>query len=179
MYTAGEKPPPVYGSGEIPRRYNIDTLVVMPVNADTSFIYWEVTDELIEQRCGGPNAELVVRVFEGGSEVCSFSTGETVGKHYIKYPASFRPLAAEIGIRKDGGFVALLKTKTVSGHRPVTEGLWMERREAAGTEVWIPLRDGPACASPRTASAFRRIFGETARSGGRPASSTAFAVRSP
>ena len=34
---------------EIPHRYNMDMLVFLPVNLETSFVYWEVTPALLEQ----------------------------------------------------------------------------------------------------------------------------------
>ncbi|NOZ25950.1 MAG: DUF4912 domain-containing protein [Nitrospirae bacterium] len=142
--------PYVEGPGELPNRYNVDTLVLMPVNADVSFLYWEVTDTLLERRLEGRNirsAELVVKVFETETmrEVYSFRTKERVGKHYMKYQASFRPLTAEIGLLQDGEFVPLMGSKAASTPSLETaagvEGLWMERREGPDGTVWIPVRE--------------------------------------
>ncbi|HDH02283.1 MAG TPA: DUF4912 domain-containing protein, partial [Nitrospirae bacterium] len=82
---------------DIPKGYNIDTIVIMPVNADMSFVYWEITDKLLNGRLRELNigsAELMIKVFgrDSRKEVSSFEVKERVGKNYIKYPASFKPL---------------------------------------------------------------------------------------
>ncbi|MEC4685463.1 MAG: DUF4912 domain-containing protein [Nitrospirota bacterium] len=131
---------------DIPKGYNIDTIVIMPVNADMSFVYWEITDKLLNGRLRELNigsAELMIRVFGRDSrrEVSSFEVKERVGKNYIKYPASFKPLVAEIGILKNGEFAGLLKSRTVlvpslETARPGDE-IWMERIKGFGGTVWV------------------------------------------
>jgi hypothetical protein len=109
----------VYSSHQIPHGYNIDTIVIMPVNIDTSFIYWEITDRLLKgkkRKLKTGSAQLIVKVFEANflREVCSFEAKERIGKNYINYQPSFKPLIAEIGISNGSGFVGLLKSGTVS-----------------------------------------------------------------
>ena len=104
---------------QIPNGYNIDTIVIMPVNTDTSFIYWEVTDRLLngnQKKLKSGSAQLMVKVFEADclKEVCSFEVRERIGKNYINYQSSFKPLIAEIGVSNGSGFVGLLKSGTVS-----------------------------------------------------------------
>lgn len=108
-----------YDSGlhEIPHGYNIDTIVLMPVNMDTSFIYWEITDSLLNgkrKKLKSGSAQLMVKVFEADclTEVCSFEVQERIGSSYINYQSSMKPLVAEIGISNGNGFVGLLKTRT-------------------------------------------------------------------
>jgi len=172
LYTGGEGRQ-VSGAREIPRGYNIDTLVIMPVNTDINFLYWEVTDELLDRRLrelGADSAELVIKVFERGNrrEVSSFGVKERVGKNYIKYPASFRPLVAELGILKDGEFVGILKSRNFSGPFHETAGtgevLWMERQEGAGGTIWIPVRDGVHDTSSTGTSTLRDYYEEAAGS---------------
>ncbi len=136
---------------DIPKGYNIDTIVIMPVNADMSFVYWEITDKLLNGRLRELNigsAELMIKVFgrDSRKEVSSFEVKERVGKNYIKYPASFKPLVAEIGILNNGEFAGLLKSRTVlvpslETARPGDE-IWMERIKGFGGTVWVSGSEG-------------------------------------
>ncbi len=104
---------------EIPEGYNIDTIVLMPVNMDTSFVYWEVTGNLLsgnKKKLESGSAKLMVKVYEdeGLNEICSFEVMDRIGKSYVNYQPSFKPLVAEIGVVNGKGFACLLKSRTVS-----------------------------------------------------------------
>lgn len=111
--------PAEYTDHQIPVGYNLDTIVIMPVNIDTSFIYWEVTDRLLKgnlRKLKTGSALLMIKVLETDclKEVCSFEVKERIGKNYINYQPSFRPLVAEIGIMNGSGFIGLLRSRIVS-----------------------------------------------------------------
>ncbi|VAX28687.1 hypothetical protein MNBD_NITROSPIRAE02-800 [hydrothermal vent metagenome] len=133
---------------DIPKGYNIDTIVIMPVNADMNFVYWEITDKLLSDRLresGIGSAELMIKIFERDSrkEVSSFEVKERVGKHYIKYPASFKPLVAEIGILKNGSFSMLLESRTALVPSSGTgDEVWMEKVKDPGGTVWVSGSEG-------------------------------------
>ena len=114
---------------QVPPGYNVNTIVIMPVNSNTSFIYWEITDRLLNgsrRKLNSGSAQIMVKVFEADclKEVCSFEVRKRIGKNYINYQPSLRPLVAEIGIMNGGGFKGLLKSGTVSSsftHLPSTK----------------------------------------------------------
>ena len=123
---------------EVPHAYNIDKIVIMPVNTDTSFIYWELTDRLLNSKLRELNvdsANLIIKIFEAGQdckkEIYSFKTKEKIGKRYIKCHISFKSLVASAGILKGEEFVVLLKSKTISNpssENTETEGeIWMKK----------------------------------------------------
>ncbi len=127
--------PDVY---EIPHAYNTDKIVIMPVNPDTSFIYWELTDRLLNSKRRELNvnsANLIIKVFEmehnRRKEIYSFKATEKIGKRYIKCHISFKPLVVNAGILKDGEFIELLNSKTTlrpSFENTETEGeVWMKK----------------------------------------------------
>jgi len=113
---------------EIPYGYDIDTIVLMPVNRDTSFIYWEITDRLLngsQKKLQSGSAQLMIKVFEEDcvKEVCSFSVRDRIGNSYINYQPSLKPSVAEIGISNGNGYVGLLKSRTLLSpqySKPVT-----------------------------------------------------------
>ncbi len=156
----------VFGTQEIPKGYNIDTIVVMPVNADMNFVYWEITDKLLNSRLRELNigsAELIIKISERDSrkEVCSFEIKERIGKNYIKYHALFRPLVAEIGILKNGEFAGLLKSRTVPPPSPEIAGtgeeIWMEKIKGLGGTVWVSgSEDTHDMASPPSKTIMKR-----------------------
>ncbi len=136
---------------DLPKGYNIDTIVIMPVNADMSFVYWEITDKLLNGRLRELNigsAELMIKVFgrDSRKEVCSFEVKARVGKNYIRYPASFKPLVAEIGILNNGEFAGLLRTRTALVPSSETAGtggeVWMEKTKGPGGTVWVSGSEG-------------------------------------
>jgi hypothetical protein len=159
---------PDAGIHDPPHGYNIDTIVLMQVNTDTSFIYWEITDTLLNgnrKKLETGKAQLMVKVFEADclKEVCSFEVQDRVGSSYINYGASFKPLTAEIGISNGKGYVGLLKTRTDAspsfipsgagkvqvsspGERPSFENrqaeeIWMTNRPEEAGITRVPFSD--------------------------------------
>ncbi|GBD97876.1 MAG TPA: DUF4912 domain-containing protein [Nitrospirae bacterium] len=142
----------------MPEGYDIDTIMIMPVNVDTSFIYWEITDRLLEGKLlelnPGP-VDLMIKVFESGhgKEVCSFKIKDRIGKRYINCHTSLKPLTAEAGILKDGEFTGFLKSKNFAAPFFETPGTgdetWMKKTEYvceiinAGRNE-IPVAEEPA-----------------------------------
>lgn len=120
----------------IPCGYNVETIVMMPVNTDRSFIYWEVTAELLGNyvnEIDSGNAALIVKIFhaERAKEIYAFDVSDKVGKQYVVHPASFKPLIAEIGILEGDKFTGLLKSDPLTTPLPVSktadEEIWMKR----------------------------------------------------
>jgi hypothetical protein len=132
--TAGRRSGPAAETRETPMGYNVDTIVIMPVNRSTSFIYWEVTEKLLVGRqkslLGGP-PQLTLKVFETDrrKEICSFPVKDRIGKHYVTYGNSFNPLVAEIGMLRGKRFTGLLRSSPVNVHQ--------SRENAAGDELWM------------------------------------------
>ncbi len=134
---------PIHDYYEIPQRYNIDTIVIMPVNPERVFIYWEITEDLLKSKRKEVNSpELTVKIFEVNlgapkkkqeKEVYSFNQKEKIGSRYVDYPASLKPLAAKIGVTKNDKFMELLKAKPISIPSfevlAPDDNLWTERLE--------------------------------------------------
>jgi len=121
----------------VPDFPGIDTIVIMPVNTDRSFVYWGVTRELINRKLRESNAgsgwfQLMIKVFGADSrkELLSFTVKDPAGRRYIDYHTSFQPLTAEIGmLLNDGAFISLLRSKTFPAVSPgaseAGEDMWM------------------------------------------------------
>ena len=119
---------------ETPMGYNVDTIVIMPVNMGTSFIYWEVTEKLLNGGRKGlldGSSQLMLKVFETGrrTEIYSFPLKDRIGKHYVKYGESFNPLVAEIGMLRGKRFTGLLRSSPMSMLSPV--------KNAGNGETWM------------------------------------------
>ena len=101
---------------EIPDRYGLDTLVFLPVNLETSFVYWEVTLRLLESHHIGIE-RLKTKIYvlrEGGEEVLSeFPTTTELGKFYLHFKAPMQQVLARMGYYDESGhFVVLLTSNT-------------------------------------------------------------------
>ena len=119
---------------EVPSAYNVDTIVVMPVNVDKNFIYWEITEKLLDRKVTGKGPlKLMGKVYETetGKEIYSFEINERVGKHYMSSPVSVTGLFAEIGTVKGKKFTGLMKSNPVSSiavsARSSDHEVWMKR----------------------------------------------------
>jgi hypothetical protein len=115
---------PIVDEYEIPASYNIDMIVLMPVNAEKLFVYWELTDGLIKKKLKDSSpSEFTVKVFEVNlgapkkkqeKEIYLFNTKDKVGSNYIDYPAALKPMVAKIGMMSNNTFIEILKAKPVS-----------------------------------------------------------------
>jgi hypothetical protein len=119
---------------ETPMGYNVDTIVIMPVNMSTSFIYWEVTEKLLNGRRKSlldGSSQLMLKVFETDRrrEVYSLPVEDRIGKHYIQYGNSFNPLVAEIGMLRGKRFTGLLRSGPMNMHT--------HAKNADNDEVWM------------------------------------------
>ena len=116
--------------------YNEDTIVIMSVNADTNFIYWEITEELLERNKEVKptrSEKLRIMVFDEDSriETYSFDVHDRIGMHYMKNCGKHKRLFAEIGFVQNGTFVGMLSSNptTVVSFADESEDyeVWMQR----------------------------------------------------
>jgi hypothetical protein len=124
---------------ETPMGYNIYTIVIMPVNMNTSFIYWEVTDKLLNGRRKGlldGSSQLMLKVFETDlkREIYSFPLRDRIGKHYLQYRDSFNPLVAEIGMLRGKRFTGLLRSSPATMQSSAGQS---SAGNAGSDEVWM------------------------------------------
>ncbi|MEO5358739.1 MAG: DUF4912 domain-containing protein [Nitrospirae bacterium YQR-1] len=110
---------PIVEQYEIPSRYNIDTLVLLPVNEQSIFLYWELTDKLLG--ANPDSAQLTIKVYEvkagkktGNKEIYSTTVTGSVGEIHIDTGEAFRPMAAAIGVDSGGAFKELVKSNQVN-----------------------------------------------------------------
>ena len=123
---------------EIPSAYNVDTIVIMPVNVDMNFIYWEITGKLLNEKVPGKGPlKLMGKVYETetGKEIYSFEIHERIGKHYMSSPVPVTGLFAEIGTVKGKKFTGLMKSNPVSSitvsARTTNHEVWMKRERGS------------------------------------------------
>jgi hypothetical protein len=112
-------------------RYERDVIVMMPVNRETGFVFWEVSVDTLKgsmEMLRKGKARLVVKVHDRGKgrQVCSFTAPERFGSHYVVSRDIGGPLIAEIGLQGRGTFKRLLRSGPCSV--PVAEN---PRREPA------------------------------------------------
>ncbi len=100
---------------KIPDNYGIDTLRLLPVNVNTVFVYWEITDKLLN---GSSFETFALKLFElnasGEKEVLGFYFKERVASEYANAHLPSKNLVAVIGgIDANGRFVELLRSNKV------------------------------------------------------------------
>ena len=127
--------------------YNEDTIVIMPVNIDTNFIYWEITEELLKRKNESEtfgSDKLMISVFDEDSriETYSFDVNNRIGVHYMKNCRQHKRLFAEIGFVQNEIFVGILSSNptTVASFADESEDyeIWMQRVENSYEIVRAP-----------------------------------------
>ncbi|MBF0538096.1 MAG: DUF4912 domain-containing protein [Nitrospirae bacterium] len=125
---------PINEEYEIPPKYDIDTIVALPVNENKIFLYWELTQRLLREFIGlhptiagklqdPATSSLTVKVYElnaeqkngnGEKEIWSTAVEGSVSNVYIPCTEAFRPMMAAIGVDVDGNFVELLRSNELN-----------------------------------------------------------------
>ncbi len=158
---------------QMPRGYNEDTIVIMPVNADTGFIYWEITEKLlgkIKNKSHGKHERLIIKVFEEDTrkEVCSFDVSEKLGRHYMRSWRTSKPLVAEIGFLEGKKFKSLLRSNplavTGSSGKKIDHDVWMQRIKDS-FKIIRPPADG-TFSEPWVKWLFMKYYREAAKLSG-------------
>lgn len=118
----------------IPKDYNIDNVVLMPVDPNKHFVYWEISEETKEKlfQTYRPHS-FALKLFEDGNETIFIHIDLNMHNYYIHKHAPFKRLYVVFGIVTDSGFIPLKKSNEivapsdeVSG---LSEGLWLKKIE--------------------------------------------------
>lgn len=95
---------------EIPTRYYKDYLKVLPVNVQTVFVYWELTQDCLQTY--DVSLPLVLKIFdeENGNELLRVGVTSDVGSTYLNAYWSEKKVVAEIGYLEEGDFKPVLSS---------------------------------------------------------------------
>ncbi len=126
-----------YIAGEeyaIPFCYYRDKVVFLPVNRDTSYVYWEITEGFLADS-GAVGRELVAKVYdleEGERELCGFGVHHLISNMYVHFRVDMHPVQVCIGYMDEAGhFVILLRSNVFT--TPGTEVHFSD------DEVWMSI----------------------------------------
>jgi len=104
----------------IPDRYNLDTVVLLPVNPKKEYVYWEVSDKTVEKFCKQLNITapiFILKVFQGDDEKTEELASVRVAKYGNWYFDLYCPemnLWAELGILDSmGNYHAITNSKKI------------------------------------------------------------------
>lgn len=97
---------------EIPDRYHINMLVCLPVNPETSFVYWEVTSQLLAHYHTATD-HLKIKVFSLHEtkevKLDEFSVSTELGRYYLHIKAAMQQIQARMGFYDEKGeFMVIL-----------------------------------------------------------------------
>ncbi|MGE4317565.1 MAG: DUF4912 domain-containing protein [Deferribacterales bacterium] len=104
----------------LPDRYNVDTVVLLPVNPKKEYVYWEVSDRTVYSFCQTHNMgepSFILKVFTGEEDNVSELASVKVGKYGNWYFDLYCPdarLWAEIGmLDSKGNYYAVAVSKRI------------------------------------------------------------------
>lgn len=109
---AKDIPPTQY---DIPSRYNKNRLKVLMINPRSYYVYWEISDELLEKYSIDLNIEkLIFKVFDKlGNHLFDFDSSFALGEYYLKEKFENQDIYVELGINKEEEFVKILESNNV------------------------------------------------------------------
>jgi hypothetical protein len=76
-------------------------LVLMPVNPNSSFLYWEITDKTVEEFGADPkNIELLFKLFdEKHNEILEFDSNFALSDYYINHENNHKAIYAKLFLK--------------------------------------------------------------------------------
>ncbi len=96
----------------LPDEYNIDRVVLLPVDPHKHFVYWELSEETFKT-VKDKQAEIYLKLFEEGKEVLKQKIDLKSGKQYINYYAPYKKLYVELIIEVSETQKTLLKSTEI------------------------------------------------------------------
>ncbi len=98
----------------IPERYNVDKIVLLPVDPSKHFVYWELKDETLKDlKNKYSEITFAIKLYENNKEALTLEISSPTGSYYIHYHAPFEKLYAAIGIVVDGQFIPIALSKEI------------------------------------------------------------------
>lgn len=107
---------PLKSEYEIPNRYFVDGITLMPINPSKVYIYWEVIDATLEEYGIDPNdVRLSIAIVdENQLELSSFESFLSVGDYYFSYDMKRKSLTAKLSLKLDGSnVIPILESNTI------------------------------------------------------------------
>jgi len=102
---------------EIPSRYFIDSITMLNINPQNSYLYWEVSDATLE-KLGIALNDVKLRISivdECEKEIFSFESVFSVGNYYFHHEMKSKKLVAKLDLKlQDDSFVSLLTSNTIT-----------------------------------------------------------------
>lgn len=100
----------------VPQKYNKDKLVLLPINPNNSFVYWEITDKTVEKfGADTKNIELSFKLFdEKHHEIIEFNSHFAIGSHYINHKSSHKAIYIKLFL-KIGNRVEYILSSNIMG----------------------------------------------------------------
>lgn len=132
-----EATPVVDEEYELPASYGVDTLKCMSVNVNTIYVYWEITESLLEKFSSKGKALLLKLVSEDedGSELMNFFITDMVSSRFVNVHIPDRKIRVVIGTIIDGNFIEMISSnKFLTPSNDITlstDELWMSESEYA------------------------------------------------
>ncbi|MBF0316929.1 MAG: DUF4912 domain-containing protein [Nitrospirae bacterium] len=158
---------PINEEYEIPPKYDIDTIVALPVNENKIFVYWELTQRLLSDKLQDPAASyFTVKVYEinaglkkgdNEKEIWSVNAKGALSSVYIPCDCAFSPMVVAIGVDRDGTFVELLR----SNHLNIPSFKVLGLKEDFWSKGVLTLEEEKVADAPKDAPTDDSVLEET------------------
>lgn len=103
----------------IAQRYNKDNLVLLPINPNSSFAYWEITDKTLEKFGIDPkNVQLTFKLFdEANHEILEFGSSFAIGNYYINHESGHKSLYVKLFLNVGGELEYILSSNIIGAQK--------------------------------------------------------------
>jgi hypothetical protein len=109
----------------IAQRYNKDKLVLLPINPNSSFVYWEIGDKTLERFGIDPeNVQLFFKLFDAANhEIIEFSSSFAIGNYYINHESNHKSLYVKLFLNVDGKLEYILNSNIIGAEQNTSESM--------------------------------------------------------
>lgn len=99
---------------QIPSRYDINRLVILPVNPHLIYAYWFMQDSLKDTLINTyDNFQVVIKLNVEEKEEKEIEVNSLEGNWYINYHAPFKKVKAVLGLNNEGKFIPILYSNEI------------------------------------------------------------------
>ncbi|MFA7083220.1 MAG: DUF4912 domain-containing protein [Arcobacteraceae bacterium] len=121
----------------IPSRYHKNTLVLLPINQEHYYVYWELTQELLHEYKVDLNQQKLYLKVEDSSDVLlfEFESSFDLSEYFFSLKVQNRDISVKLGYMKENKFIVILQSNNIRTFSStiklpdISNEIWLEKHK--------------------------------------------------